>query len=841
MTLKVELADKAASDWTDITDQVRVYEDMRVGGNAHLGEVGTGSGFDLDDDAGDVTLPVKRVLRIRETATSPDTILVRGRIAEKNLARGGLPIGDARAFDVQLDDGNVDLRGIPIRAWSRPAETDYQRVIALWRRFLKGKPRASTRLRIDYVRNANRVNLPKQTYRDTDPYGVLADVSEAAGKEFFVTADGELFWDLPVSTRYAASLSITDDDPNMTDEFPPIFGVSGDHDGSEFLSGAVMVYGKKKRLARVRSNVEDAHDFWRQVIPEDATGATDAAKRMKALLSRQAREDKTYSCAFDLTEEQVDMIKYGQTVSFRSAAAGVTSPAILRVGRLMWEPLTPGRYRAHLELGFPKKLVPRIRRRSGSGGGSNAGNPTVAQGSAVHPPAAATWLSLDDFERTIPSGSPGSLVAARQDDDTYQGLTGTPSEVTHTVPMPAGIAAGDLCLVSLSMEQCSFDTDNDVPSGWTLADHFQLFSEGTQLAEIHLLKVLDGTETEVSFPLQVGGDIDPDEAEVTTHITVWRGFTTYAVVELYDGSDDGAWAWDGGARLIQVQRTAFGFTDTLMYESTGPVLKTTTEWDSASPTVSGAFTLALDLDDEDDSQSAGGWGWTPPAPDGAPWEGPFEWQTSEEDGSVSFHVTDGRGVIELGADDSTAIALLASSTPEESGQGPWGPWSSGHPGLLYRLRFALGDTAAAAPNVIEIGVYDGESRPAVRIHLGDAVDWSYMDPDEQRGIILSSGDTDGTFVPLTLEADTDYYLRLDFTTDTLRAKLWLASEEEPDWQATLAREYESGLAQVAWLRLQFDGNEGMDLSIEDISVLSPDPDRVGYAGEVYGLVAVAET
>lgn len=535
--LKVELAaNRAASSWDDIKHIVKVYGGMQVGGNAHTGEIGTGSGFDLDDDAADVTLPVKRAVRIRETATSPDTILIRGRIADKGVARGEVPIGNARAFDVGIDDHNSDLRGIPIRKWDRPRETDYQRVIALWRKFLKGSPRASTRLAIKYrsgpmdglgsVRNANRVTLAKKSYTDTDPYAVLHDIAESAGKEFFVTVDGELFYDLPTSTRYHASLSITDDDPNMSTEFPPVYGVAGDQDGSEFLSGATLTWGAQvsthddevqeltiehadggtytlsfdgdttsslahdasasavqaalrglssiaganvvvsgdnpytiqfigalggedvpaisvddgaltnsaappdpsatiattqqggegtvtvpRRISAVREAVEENHDFWREVIALDDVGSQeDARERLRTLLSNQAREDRTYIVAIDLLDEQMWRIKYGQTVSFRAAGAGVLSPTVLRVGRLLWEPLAPSHYRAHMELGFPKKLVPRIRR-------GQKKRPLVTAGTTT----GGAWIDLDTFSRTLESEDDFGRADNDRDEDRYWG------------------------------------------------------------------------------------------------------------------------------------------------------------------------------------------------------------------------------------------------------------------------------------------------------------------------------------------------------------------------------------------------------------------------------------
>lgn len=384
--LVVEIASNAAaSAWTDLTSRVDLYgahgvhESLHAGGVAHRAEVGTGSGFDFEDEAAAYAMPVKRVVRIRDTASSPNVILLRGRVAEYNTGRGFVPVADERSFGVSLVDANAELRGIPIRKWTRPAETDIARMTALWTTFLKGSPRASTRLKPTYLRNANAVTMPAKVYENTDPAGVAADCAEAAKKEVFVTEDHEIFYDLPISTAYAADLAITDVAPDGIDTFAPQW-TDGDPalaGGDEFLSGVVATWSGG-RVARVRSSVESAHDYWREAVGVDAKSTADATKRATAILDEHAREEMVYRCSIDLRSADVGRVKKGQLISFRAAAAAVLTPTTLRIGRLVWEPLAPQLYRAHLELSVPLKLGSRL-----PGGPSAPDEAITTDGAAV--------------------------------------------------------------------------------------------------------------------------------------------------------------------------------------------------------------------------------------------------------------------------------------------------------------------------------------------------------------------------------------------------------------------------------------------------------------------------
>jgi hypothetical protein len=201
----------------------------------------------------------------------------------------------------------------------------------------------------------------------------------------------------------------------------------------------------------------------------------------------------------------------------------------------------------------------------------------------------------------------------------------------------------------------------------------------------------------------------------------------------------------------------------------------------------------------------------------APWLGGNGWST---DGSgVQFSVDGSAGLITLTGDDQTAYAYLSSDEADDASGEPWGPWSDGVVEFLLEWSVnAVGDLNDTDANRFSIGVYDGNSRNKCYINLGDGVSWAYMDPDQQRGIVLGTGTTSySSFVPKTIEAGVDYYTRIDFRGDTLRARLWKKSEAEPSaWDVALAREIETGLSDVGWLRLDLDGNDGLVLSVANI-------------------------
>lgn len=370
MSWKVEIASNAAaSTWTDITSTID-RETWRAATAANRVEIDTGSGLDFADDAGATTFPARRVVRITEDATTPDTVLWRGRTVSSAMARGTLFTGNARQHDVSMVDVHAHVGGITIDRASRPAETDIARMTWLLTTYLQGS-RASTNLTNTYLQATDPVNLPAAVYEAVPPASVIADIIEQSSKQCFITVDDELFYGPMTSTVYAAGLSITDDTPDLVTEFPPGDNPTGTSDGTEFYSRVHVFYKDRQHVGVISAASEAANDVWSTSISdEEITTAAAATARGQQLLDETDHSELRYRCTLYLEAAKVDLIKAGQTVSFRSAAAGVTTPVTLRVARLEWSEFTPGVYAAALELAFPEKLASRV-----GGSGPTSGGP----------------------------------------------------------------------------------------------------------------------------------------------------------------------------------------------------------------------------------------------------------------------------------------------------------------------------------------------------------------------------------------------------------------------------------------------------------------------------------
>jgi hypothetical protein len=382
MTLKVEIAaTKAASSWTDITSLVE-RTSFRLGGRAFNGESAS-CGFDLDDDAAARNLPPHRVVRVTEDATASPTILMWGRVESDSSSRGTRFSDDARKFDVSLSDRNADVRGIVVRAWSRPAETAAARLQALVADYLDGSWRASTNLTDALVTTGSPMtaSMAKKRYHGVAAVDIIDEIQQASGCLWFVTADGQVFARAETSTAYASTISITDDGTDdQATVFAPIFeGEAGTREKSEVLSGGVAGYGSSGLATERRTSIEDAGDRWEDVLSTNATTSSGAATELAQQLDLRQLEDATYRCAIDLRADQVDLIAYGQMVTFRAAAARVTTPTTVRVAELTWENVGKNLYRAHLELARPTKIASRIKRGTGGSGGTI----TTADGTPV--------------------------------------------------------------------------------------------------------------------------------------------------------------------------------------------------------------------------------------------------------------------------------------------------------------------------------------------------------------------------------------------------------------------------------------------------------------------------
>jgi hypothetical protein len=373
MTTKFLIAtDAAATTFEDITGLIN-WETAKFGGSAHRGEIFTANGFDWLDDAGSRTIPNYRVCMVIEDATTPDTVLFRGRTIGNRTARGVIVTEPAKVFDVSLVDHNKDFGGQAFVGTSRPAEDDDDRVRFLLETYLQGQNRPSTNLTDTYLQSTTPVALPAYRYEAVAAIDWFNHIIESTGKQFFITVDSELFYGPVTSTVYAADLSITDVLPAGADEYYPI-------DAAAFEDGGEMFTGVRRRISggrvvtTVRDAVELANDRWRTgIVDEEVQSVLAATTRNNKFLDEFDHTQFTYTCAIDLDETEVDKIKYGQTVSVRSAAMGLLSPTTLRIGSLQWTKISADRYRANLELGYPTKFG---RRSGGTGSTTPTPGPT---------------------------------------------------------------------------------------------------------------------------------------------------------------------------------------------------------------------------------------------------------------------------------------------------------------------------------------------------------------------------------------------------------------------------------------------------------------------------------
>jgi hypothetical protein len=218
-------------DLTDPDSNVHVkFEDIEAGGKAFRGESTTNS-IPVRDQQGEtgneLNLPgaLTHISLSRgsrwEWLDGPDGAEVRmaaGRIGTKDYTRGAQPADRAREVVMQCGDRNEELQDIIVDAWDRAEETDVVRVNALITTYLSGTPRSTTNIADTYVSSDNPVTLPARLYDGTNPRAILQEIASFANKEFFVTIDDELWYDVNTSDSYVAGLRISDRPEEWTTE-----------------------------------------------------------------------------------------------------------------------------------------------------------------------------------------------------------------------------------------------------------------------------------------------------------------------------------------------------------------------------------------------------------------------------------------------------------------------------------------------------------------------------------------------------------------------------------------------------------------------------------------------
>lgn len=404
---------------TDITDMVE-WPDSEFGQRAHLGE-GTTSRVRFRDEDGrtgnsqnlpagltSLSLAAHNVV----TWVEGSNTMFRGRMSPKDYSRGAQVAGRAREVDITLDDYNKDLHNIVVHDWVRGSETDRARVQGLMASYLSGNPRVTTNLNgSNYVSSSNTVTLPANTYNRSTTFDVLNEIAAAANKLFFVTIDGEMFYDGHDSTAYASPLRITTDpslvDNNLTWEAQWDMGPASTEDGQQLLSGVWYFYSESQYVHITDPSVANQYSWWEEVVYDnEVTTAAAATTKANALLARRKYEQRTYNVSIGpLTRAQIGSLKHGMLIQIKAMPITDADDQFVsrRITELRWTTPEPERWFAHMTLDRPQ----------GTAFGSGPRGETIAQPAPVCTPATAgtaihTWnWTTDIFD--IETGLYGAL------------------------------------------------------------------------------------------------------------------------------------------------------------------------------------------------------------------------------------------------------------------------------------------------------------------------------------------------------------------------------------------------------------------------------------------------
>lgn len=319
---------------------------------------------------------------ISEDAPGYEAWLARGRVSGVEGYRYDKQYGDAVAYTVTSDDGNVDLRGLALReAWVRSSESGRARVLALAAAFLDGDPRVTTVISTHLVASGGEVTMPAKTYpAGTNLTDILDDCAETEGKIYSVVIHHQssashlclLYIDEADHDTYACTLSITDTSPNLTTSFPPIWdqGPAFVSDAQEVVHGMVSRYGVdddsfvlSEDTSKIASN-----DYWLEPYNDSQSqGTAQATSRIASISEGREVSRVTHQVTIKIPADMVDLIAAGMSIGIRSAASmgggylGTTQTR--RIAQLKWEQIAPevgeveGHYYAHMQLDRPQRVV----------------------------------------------------------------------------------------------------------------------------------------------------------------------------------------------------------------------------------------------------------------------------------------------------------------------------------------------------------------------------------------------------------------------------------------------------------------------------------------------------
>lgn len=326
-----------------------------------------------------------------EDASGNERWLSRGRVAGAEGGRGGVLVDNEVEFDIQVDDGNIDLSGQAFtEPWVRPSETDVARLIALQAYTLNGASSTADFFRetcditisaSHLAPNTGTVTMPAKKYpAGTQPRAVIDDCASTAGKIYGVVihhTGGSHLCLLYVAdedhSTYSSAAKISDhiDEWDPYDTSTPVWepnwqaGKASLYESQTLLSGLVSTYGIDTSVyASYDSNIE-AYDYWVDAYTDGvSTTASQAQTRAAGVLEGYRLTHVTHRVSVICQANQTHLIAAGMSIQIKAAAAlggqYVDTYQTRRIAELSWEPRHDGSYWAHMYLDRPPlKVGPR--------------------------------------------------------------------------------------------------------------------------------------------------------------------------------------------------------------------------------------------------------------------------------------------------------------------------------------------------------------------------------------------------------------------------------------------------------------------------------------------------
>jgi hypothetical protein len=348
--------------------------------------------FNIDDPIGEIpranltkNLASHNVVTFTEDASGTERWIGRGRIADKSIGRYIQKADDYRYFEVTVDDGNIDFRGLTLDAdWSRPEESGRARLLAALAAFCNGSPRLTTTIGTHLVSSGGEVTMPAHVYAaGTDLPEILRDCATTEGKLWGAVVHhtgGSHLCMLYVGeddhSTYACTLSLSDEDDEVDWDtvWPPSWlqgGATLESGGDNPISKLVSRWGAADESVVIATNddITDRYDYW--AVPfNDNQSETEAqaTSRAASIAARRKREHVTHQPSIEyLPANKVHLIEAGMSIQIKSAASmgghhlgTVQTRRIAQVKKEIARLPTDGEpalYHVHLQLDRPEKKI----------------------------------------------------------------------------------------------------------------------------------------------------------------------------------------------------------------------------------------------------------------------------------------------------------------------------------------------------------------------------------------------------------------------------------------------------------------------------------------------------